>query len=221
MKTIKTHIAEMLKEDTGSHFLDSGGNYGRNWQRNQIKDLESEDRVSWDIYGNEITETVSVFHYLTEVLAVDIVSERITNKIKKLGLHWTGEVRENIEDNNNIFTGHKIEFFGDSCNTYNGENNLSQVLQFQIIKINDEPYVILQIHGGCDVRGGYTRARCFKLLGYLTGQVNVIGTIDGVEVTNGYNGYSITDERGNEVELTDTSEISLDFYVIDDVYMYE
>ena len=30
-------IFEMLTENTGKHFLDSGGDNGRHWQRNQKK----------------------------------------------------------------------------------------------------------------------------------------------------------------------------------------
>ena len=47
-------------------------------------------------------------------------------------------------------------------NTYNGDSDLSQVLQGSYLEINDEEYIMLQIHGGCDVRGGYTNARLFK-----------------------------------------------------------
>ena len=28
--------------------------------------------------------------------------------------------------------------------------------------MDGEPYLLLQIHGGCDVRGGYTDAKLFK-----------------------------------------------------------
>lgn len=35
MATMDNLICEMLTENTGKHFLDSGGANGRNWQRNQ------------------------------------------------------------------------------------------------------------------------------------------------------------------------------------------
>ena len=51
-------------------------------------------------------------------------------------------------------------------NTYNGESDLSQVLQGSRIKIfvdgQYEDYYLIQIHNGCDVRGGYTDAKLFK-----------------------------------------------------------
>ncbi|MEM4036040.1 MAG: hypothetical protein QXU97_05480 [Fervidicoccaceae archaeon] len=49
-------------------------------------------------------------------------------------------------------------------NTYNFECNLlSQVLQGITFKVGDDYYVMLQVHNGCDVRGGYTKPRFFKL----------------------------------------------------------
>src|SRR3954453_2997548 len=48
-------------------------------------------------------------------------------------------------------------------NTYNGEDCLSQTLQFTYFEHEDSAYVLLQIHGGADVRGGYTAPRAFDL----------------------------------------------------------
>lgn len=42
-------------------------------------------------------------------------------------------------------------------NTYNGESDLDQVLQFETIIVGQVPYIMLQAHTGCDVRGGYTK----------------------------------------------------------------
>jgi hypothetical protein len=50
-----------------------------------------------------------------------------------------------------------------SWNTYNGEDALAQVLQGVTYADEDAVYVLLQIHGGCDVRGGYTRPRVFRV----------------------------------------------------------
>lgn len=38
----KKIIRGMLKENTGTHMLDSGGDNGRMWQRNQDKDFDKE-----------------------------------------------------------------------------------------------------------------------------------------------------------------------------------
>lgn len=49
-----------------------------------------------------------------------------------------------------------------TINTYNSDSDLSQILQYSWLTINDEQYLLLQIHGGCDARGGYTDAKLFK-----------------------------------------------------------
>jgi hypothetical protein len=57
-------LAEMLTENTGRHMLDSGGAYGRNWERNQgitVEDFINSPKVNVDKYCGPI---VNVFHYL-------------------------------------------------------------------------------------------------------------------------------------------------------------
>ena len=97
-------------------------------------------------------------------------------------------------------------------NTYNGDSFLSQVLQGSYLTINGESYVLFQIHGGADVRGGYTDAKLFKLDSFQEWLPceNVIGFVDGVSVDNMYDGYNLTDEDGNAVKLNKDSVIELE-----------
>ena len=212
-------IAKMLKENTGTHFLDSGGNDGRAWQRNQNKVFKNEPRVSIDDYG----ATVSTFHYLSEILELDNVTRKVNSFITKNKLHWVDEVADEMETKD--FMYHEIEKFHNTYNTYNGENNLSQILLFKTFKLyNDDVYVLLQIHGGADVRGGYTDTKCFKLKGYLTGNVDLYGSYKGKDFSNGYNGYGLTfDDDNEEVDLSeiDLNEVSIDFSIVEETYMYE
>lgn len=198
-------IEKMLKENTGTHFLDSGFENGRNWQQNQKTSFKDTPRVTND-------GTVSVYHYLSEILELDKVTSKINGFITKNQLHWVDSVAEEIELKDFMYHDH-FEF-QETINTYNHETNLSQILLFKYFEVNEEKYVLLQIHGGADVRGGYTDAKCFKLKGYLTGLVDIYGTIDGIEVSNMYNGYSITNEETNEeIDLENATEISLDFSI--------
>jgi len=57
-----------------------------------------------------------------------------------------------------------FQFISNPINTYNYENLLSQVLQFILLEGKDDTYIILQVHGGCDVRGGYTKPRVFRVI---------------------------------------------------------
>lgn len=53
-----------------------------------------------------------------------------------------------------------------TTDAYNSEDLLSQTLQFtQFSAYPGGDYVLLQIHGGADVRGGYTAPRVFRVTG--------------------------------------------------------
>lgn len=66
----KQIIYGMLTENTGAHFLDSGGAYGRNHERNKLKtieDFEREPEQSYIYNYGYIERRVSVFHYLSQL----------------------------------------------------------------------------------------------------------------------------------------------------------
>lgn len=217
MATIKNIIAKMLKENTGTHFLDSGGNDGRAWQRNQKINFEKTPRMEVDKYG----VTVSTYHYLKDILELNEVTKKVNSFITKNKLHWVDEVAEEMEAKELFY--YDLESFSETINTYNGEDNLSQILLFKTFKILDDVYVLLQVHNGADVRGGYTDCKCFKLNGYLTGLVDIYGTIEGKEVSNTYNGYCLTWEEDNEevdFEAVDLDSVEIDFSVMEETYMY-
>ena len=165
-------VYAMLTENTGSHMLDSGGAYGRNWEKNQaktIEDFDNEleatiDKSEWtDKDGKVHTEyerTVSVFHYLSE-----LESDHLCDKFNELNTDckdWDGDFAWGVSQKGADF----LELIGmeskHEFNTYNGDSDLSQVLQGAWLDMDGEPYLLLQIHGGCDVRGGYTDAKLFK-----------------------------------------------------------
>lgn len=210
-------IKEMLIENTGKHFLDSGGSSNRHWQKNQGINFENQPCVEFDIYGNEIDITINIYPYLKSAnLELDHICDTFNDLQDKYD-NWngTGELTEcygvslqawgYLENN---FEDIKII---NTWNTYNGDSFLSQVLQGSYLEINGESYVLFQIHGGADVRGGYTNAKLFKLdqfQEYLPCET-VYGEIDGIQVDNLYDGYNLTDENGNEVEIKENSKIEL------------
>ena len=166
-------IYSMLVENTGSHMLDSGGAYGRNHQRNASKTIEDfenepEEQIIVGKYGLE--RTISVYHYLN-----GLDTDEICDKFNELNTNpddWDAEDEKDgylygvsikawdfIRDLQNV-RGFDVEIER-SFNTYNGESDLSQILQGTNLTINDEYYYLIQIHGGCDARGGYTDAKLF------------------------------------------------------------
>ena len=161
-------ITDMLVENTGSHFLDSGGAYGRNYSRNQGKDFETEPRAEAD--WKYKTFTISLYHFLNEVCVYNEKLDRIFNTFARRKENadesWLG-----LAEKFPTFLqkkGIKVAgMYGESnpftVNTYNGEDALSQVIQYTYFEIDRTPYVVLSIHGGCDVRGGYTKPRIFEV----------------------------------------------------------
>lgn len=216
-------IVKMLTENTGKHFLDSGFENGRMWQRNQGKNFEAEPEVSAEFYEGDDTPIISVstYHYLSAILNLDPFALKVNAMLKRkrakgIDAHWVGECDEILENWNE-----QISWSGEQFNTYNYKNNLSQILQGRVFVYANTPYILLQIHGGADVRGGYTDTQCFELKGYLTGNVDVYGSNDkGDQVDNTYNGYSLTDENGNGVTMLEADNWNFNFQVHDETYMY-
>lgn len=76
----KEVIAKMLRENTGAAFMDSGGAYGRNWERNQQRRFQAEPRgklhfySGYASYGEPGTRyggfdaSINLYHYLTDRL---------------------------------------------------------------------------------------------------------------------------------------------------------
>lgn len=164
-------IAEMLTENTGTHFLDSGGAYGRHWERNQCRAFKEEPELSISYYKDEVSFGISTFHYLTSFLEIDELAEQLQKRLIEFA-----ELPENKDEGwLSIYDAFAEKVLrdelgyhlsGGSFNTYNYDNLIDQTLQGQYFSTTGKEYpdyLILQIHGGCDVRGGYTAPRIFKV----------------------------------------------------------
>lgn len=173
-------LASMLIENTGRHFLDSGGAYGRAWERNQaaagddpVEYFKSRPEAWWD-YG---TITLDVFHFLSSRLEYAQDLDRAFRTFVRTGPEdryfnapsTADAFISALEDKGWAERG--TDFHGMWVNTYNNEDALSQVLQYVCLTLTGEcpwgngfggSYVLLSIHGGCDVRGGYTGFRAFE-----------------------------------------------------------
>lgn len=169
--TTNNIIAAMLRENTGTHFLDSGGTNGRAWQRNQGRKFDKEPAATLDFkYGIEVT--LNVYHWLADRLTVSESMERKFRRFCAKPEHeresyfalaglWLSYLSDKGEKPRGLYgEGSPL-----TVNTYNGEDLLSQVIQFTLFRLDFTDYVILSIHGGADVRGGYTRPRVFEVSG--------------------------------------------------------
>lgn len=223
-------LLAMLRENTGTHFLDSGGESGRHWQHNEARDIEHEETSLLSFKYGEISVAHRVFHWLRERLefdeeAADAFDGPFREEVDSDDDKSWGELREDfpgwfarwksLEDTRGCASGgytaavtavtssggalvgsdgrdgcddctgsgtcgdeslySATGIYGESepvtVNSYNEENLLDQVILFTYFELrtglgrggNHGSYVVLQIHGGCDVRGGYTRPRVFRV----------------------------------------------------------
>lgn len=204
----KEVVAGMLRENTGTHFLDSGSAYGRNWQRNAARDFDAEPTASVEFrtYRShdgqdklDCSYTRNVYHFLCDTLAFDPEMDArfqwYVGKSENSGMGWL----EMMDAFAEAMGGTGI--YGDGApvtvNTYNGEDALSQTLQYTYFEVEGQgDYVLLQVHGGCDVRGGYTAPRVFTCTSELSIMDNARG--DVWEEGMGADGWSwSTDDAGS------------------------
>jgi hypothetical protein len=154
-------LADMFTENTGRSFLDSGDAYGREWERNQGKTVQDFLDVPGAVCPLGDYPTLDMFNYLNERLTFNETAQALTAELVQAlgdGLYDCWE-QENWATE---LTGTKYNVW----NSYNWENLLSGTIQGVDFKLPDgDTYVILQVHGGCDVRGGYTAPVVFRAIG--------------------------------------------------------
>lgn len=204
--TINKTIYDLLTTSTGAALCDSGGAYGRHWERNQkrsIEDFENDPEAELSFEHGYANLTISVFHYLTKQLSENELCKEFNSlpvddwDSEYYGTSIAGE--EWLKDNG-------FEPEGNGFNTYNGDSVLSQVLQGQLFKHDFDLYVLLQIHNGCDVRGGYTDAKLFKLNDYYLVE-NCGGFEVGSNLIDYYSGEFVNEE-GQYLDYSDFEEIA-------------
>lgn len=162
-------LSEMLKENTGRHFLDSGGCYGRHWEQNQGINFEKqpEGKIEWWNKDGELEAvvTISVYHFLKDRLEYNLrLDEQYQFYAEEDDLGLNIESAESFVKTLDSAGGIYGEGEPFTVNTYNGDDLLSQVIQYVYWIDKDGAHVMLQIHGGCDVRGGYTEPVVFDVV---------------------------------------------------------
>ena len=204
----------MLTENTGKSIFDSGGTDGRKWQKNQKKTLEefiNSEPITFEVYNDDVIWTIDLFHYLTSdcELEIDALCEAF-NEVNINADNWDGGCGISVEALEVLKKAGVEEIEIAPINTYNYDSNLSQGLQYTIYEIEDKNnpeyvirYIALQIHNGCDIRGGYTDARLF-VSDYLppergSGIVKIFGKEYDINV----DGTEIFDDNGSLLYIED------------------
>jgi len=143
-------VVSFTRQNTGTHFLDSGGESGRVWQRAAP------------------TNPITIF---SDGYAAISLSHLLAEGAKVVG--WVQEMIEKAwaeTDLNNFDVGpHVMEKMEFECvardNTYNGEHDLDQEFVYEVWQRstdgcdwiwNEDAIVLVYVHTGADVRGGYS-----------------------------------------------------------------
>ena len=178
--TTKTaqNFCELARVNTGSHMMDSGGASGRHWQQGAIS--ETADKVTANVYDGKIEYlSVETAIHLDEHLYIDReATERFHD--------WCDERDpDNRESPLALMKRYAAEIMPDAAvtsdNSYNWDSPYSQVFQFVAASYEDFIYdddalVMIQMHNGADVRGGYTEAVIAKPnSGFGEGFVEIYG----------------------------------------------
>ena len=219
MKTIESILQELFTENTGKHLLDSGGTDGRQWQKNQVRNFEEEDEGKIEFWDGKFEYvTVNTYHYFKQVLDNDEICEAVNERLREENIHWVSDVEwvdiydavlgwkcDGVELDKDFYyyASSYSEFKGEQWNTYNGEYNTDHIFQGRFLTIADEPYVLLQLHLGADVRGGYSDVRLFKLEGLLSGFVDCSIYKDGVSVDFRYGDTELYNHDTHETRYVD------------------
>jgi hypothetical protein len=167
--TTEKIIYKMLTESTGEHFLDSGGAYGRHWQRNQKKSLNDFKNEKYITFDNDCDiATKSLFHHLTESLTFNSkLTNKLNNWIKKDKYHYSDNPKGRCNDLESVEQFMSEFIYPDrkiyTNYTYNEDNVLSQDIQFIYSEIYETDIIALSIHNGCDARGGFTDYKIFNV----------------------------------------------------------
>ena len=167
-------IHNMMKESTGINMMDSGGDNGRSWQINQkVFDFRYQDDIKYSVENDYLIVEKNIFHFLTNCLEYDQGLTDIFNDHKdkdESDYSNMSDIADILNDHYNDLNFDEFHEFKlkNDFNTYNYESILSQVLQGQFFteyedSQYEENYIILQIHNGADVRGGYTDCKVFKV----------------------------------------------------------
>jgi hypothetical protein len=218
MKTLtnktESAIYEMLTENTGASILDSGGAYGRHWEQNQKKTIDDfkQGPAAWLSTKYGIVEK-SLYWHLVDHLSIDEPLTAHFDKFAELnpdaGYYelmdlWLDALGVEDETKSDLYKGRW------SFNTYNFEHWLpNQTVQGSFFDLNGVDYLIMQVHGGCDVRGGYTKPRVFSIGyegrdGFILNAESAEFACSGIECRNylRVSAYEIeiSDQNGNTLD---------------------
>lgn len=173
-------LARMLRENTGTHILDSGSTYGRAWQHNLSVDFRQDADSTIEFNLNRdgdlwIDVTHNLFHWLAEAVEYDRCMTRHLRAFGKTSEFeketWFEVVQHFPEWLAKRWKCKIGGIYGEgeplTIYTYNHECFTSQDFQYTYWQCEGGPhdgeeFAAIFIHNGCDARSGFTDPVVFK-----------------------------------------------------------
>lgn len=167
-------LQSMLTERTPTSILDSGGAYGYHFEDHrrtaEIGDdaWESENPPARLEDGRVI---ISLYAYLLEKLDfAEEEDQKFQSFCEERDVAGLTAQHAYLDFLREVVHGEKLYSFHEGwepeiINSYNGDCSLDQTIQFFVWTEPEygDAFICLSIHGGCDVRGGYTHPRIFQV----------------------------------------------------------
>ncbi len=195
-------LASMMVEPVGRSILDSGDAYGVSYERRRGIDWDDEPEATLKIDEYGVDVTVSMFPFLLSRLEpavslnemLDEWLESDDSDQSRNEWQWPYDFLRQLreEDANGEMRNVDVKLVG-TTNTYNGESLLDGVFQYSVFEVGsselfefNDQVVALWVHGGCDVRGGYTYPRFFY---FRDDDYGLVGVADAEVVCDSGNHY--------------------------------
>lgn len=179
---------DACRENTGAHFLDSGSAYGRHYEGALIPREAPEVRWSRGVEYPVVNTGVFLDNCLEHEQSVQEEFEHWAEQPENANYNWFEAGRLFMEEK-----GFELKGRG---NPYNKDNDLTQVYVWEVWfkqdseatdwayiprRDRDDYLLVLYVHTGCDVRGGYTRPYFAQSQGEYTLPWHVVAGVYIVE----------------------------------------
>lgn len=186
-------FSDLVRQPTGTHMCDSGGESGRHWQKPALP--AQLILINGGEYNGklEFSARINLAEFFDRTLKIDV---EMTAKLRELEAaaddwFWTSSAADALAE------ALDWEVQGSADNSYNHENDLSQDFQYAILTPKGESdwlyasecLVLIQSHNGADVRGGYSDTIVcrsdgnYDFLEWTVGWRLLEGTRDGVALS--------------------------------------
>lgn len=153
-------LAGMLSENTGIHGMDSGGAFGRHWQRNQGMTKADWEALPSGFMMDGECPVIRTYHFLNDRLVITETSEKLNRAYRAIY-----DADPDVMNTQHVEVLEVMGWEGNSWYSYNGDNLLSQDFIWTDFQVGTELFTVISTHNGADARGGFSTPYVFAISG--------------------------------------------------------